>query len=66
MQERPRRPRFHRIEDTIVRKEVEAAGFKLEGESKLLRNPADNHAAKVFDAGVRGKTDQFVLKFRKP
>lgn len=57
---------LHRIEESVVRKEVEAAGFKLEGESKLLRNPADNHAAKVFDAGVRGKTDQFVLKFRKP
>jgi predicted methyltransferase len=57
---------LHRIEDTIVRKEVTAAGFKLDAESKLLRNPADNHSEKVFDAGVRGKTDQFVLKFRKP
>lgn len=57
---------LHRIEDTVVRKEVEAAGFKLDGESNLLRNPADNHTEKVFDAGVRGKTDQFVLRFRKP
>jgi predicted methyltransferase len=57
---------LHRIEDTVVRREVEAAGFKLEGESNLLRNPADNHSAKVQDPSIRGKTDQFILKFRKP
>lgn len=57
---------LHRIEDTVVRREVEAAGFKLEAESNLLRNPADNHTAKVQDPSIRGKTDQFILKFRKP
>jgi predicted methyltransferase len=57
---------LHRIEDTIVRREVEAAGFKLEAESNLLRNPADDHTAKVQDTSIRGKTDQFILKFRKP
>ena len=57
---------LHRIEDTVVRREVEAAGFKLEGESSLLRNPADPHTAKVQDPSIRGKTDQFILKFRKP
>lgn len=57
---------LHRIEDSVVRKEVEAAGFRLDSESKLLRNPADNHTAKVLDASIRGKTDQFILKFRKP
>jgi len=57
---------LHRIEDTVVRREVEAAGFKLEAESNLLRNPADSHAAKVQDPSIRGKTDQFILKFRKP
>jgi predicted methyltransferase len=57
---------LHRIEDSVVRKEVEAAGFKLESESNLLRNPADDHTAKVVDASIRGKTDQFILKFRKP
>jgi predicted methyltransferase len=45
---------------------VEAAGFKLEAESNLLRNPADPHTARVTDPSIRGKTDQFVLKFRKP
>ena len=57
---------LHRIDEAAVKKEVEAAGFKLAGESNLLRNPADDHKAKVFDASVRGKTDQFILKFRKP
>jgi predicted methyltransferase len=57
---------LHRIEDTVVRREVEAAGFKLEAESNLLRHPADDHTAKVQETGIRGKTDQFVLKFRKP
>jgi predicted methyltransferase len=57
---------LHRIEDAVVRKEVEAAGFKLEAQSNLLRNPADDHTAKVFDSGVRGRTDQFILMFRKP
>ncbi|HEX5238264.1 MAG TPA: methyltransferase domain-containing protein [Sphingomicrobium sp.] len=56
---------LHRIEDVVVKREVEAAGFKLEGESNLLRNPADPHTAKVTDPVIRGKTDQFILKFRK-
>jgi predicted methyltransferase len=38
----------------------------LEGESDMLRNPADNHSLNVFDDQIRGKTDRFVLKFRKP
>jgi predicted methyltransferase len=31
-----------------------------------LANPADPHSAKVFDPAIRGHTDQFVLRFRKP
>lgn len=58
--------KVHRIEPSIVRQEVEAAGFKFEGESQLLRASADPHTASVFDPGIRGKTDQFVMKFRKP
>jgi predicted methyltransferase len=57
---------LHRIDEGAVKKEVEAVGFKFVSESNLLRNPADDHKAKVFDASVRGKTDQFILKFRKP
>ncbi len=57
---------LHRIDEAIVKKEVEAAGFKLVAEDKMLANPDDPHTANVFQPAVRGKTDQFVLKFRKP
>ena len=43
-----------------------AAGFKLDSESKVLANPADDNTKGVFDPTIRGKTDQFLLKFRKP
>jgi predicted methyltransferase len=57
---------LHRIEPSTVRREVEAAGFKFESESSILANPADPRTAKVFDPTIRGHTDQFILKFRKP
>ena len=57
---------LHRIDPAVVKKEVEAAGFVYVGESKVLANPADDHTKKVFDASIRGKTDQFIFKFRKP
>jgi predicted methyltransferase len=57
---------LHRIEPSTVRREVAAAGFKFEGESKVLANPADPHTATVFDKTIRGHTDQFLFKFRKP
>ena len=56
----------HRIDPAAVRKQVEAAGFRFVGESNVLRNPADDHSKAVFDPGIRGHTDQFVYKFRKP
>jgi predicted methyltransferase len=58
--------KLHRIDEAVVKKEVEAAGFKLVGEDKMLANPADPHDKLVFDPSIRGKTDQFVLKYRKP
>jgi predicted methyltransferase len=58
--------KFHRIDPAIVKKQVEAAGFKFEGESKVLANPADDHTKTVFDPAIRGHTDQFIYKFRKP
>jgi len=57
---------LHRIESSTVRREVEAAGFKFDSESSILANPADLRTAKVFDQTIRGHTDQFILKFRKP
>ena len=57
---------LHRIEPSNVRREVEAAGFKFEGESTILANPSDPHTAGVFDPSIRGRTDQFILRFRRP
>lgn len=57
---------LHRIDPAIVKKQVLAAGFTFAGESKALANPKDDHTLKVFDPKIRGVTDQFVYKFRKP
>ncbi len=57
---------LHRIEESVVVAEVTAAGFEFVGSSDLLRNPNDAHTLAVFDPAIRGKTDSFVLKFRKP
>lgn len=57
---------LHRIDPAIVKQQVEAAGFVFDGESNALRNPQDNHTLKVFDKAIRGHTDQFMYRFRKP
>ena len=43
-----------------------AAGFEQDGQSDLLRNAEDDYEKVVFDADLRGKTDRFVMRFRKP
>ena len=58
--------RLHRIDPATVKAEVEAAGFKLDGESAILANPADAHDRMVLEPAILGKTDQFLLRFRKP
>lgn len=58
--------KLHRIDPAAARAEIEKAGFVFEGESELLANADDPHTALVFDPAIRGKTDQFVYKFRKP
>ena len=50
----------------MVRADFERAGFVLEAQSDLLRVPADDHSKNVFDPSIRGKTDRFVYRFRKP
>ncbi|AGG89535.1 class I SAM-dependent methyltransferase [Rhodanobacter denitrificans] len=57
---------LHRIDPAVVKREVEAAGFVFDGESDALRNPADPLDIKVFDKSIRGHTDQFIYRFRKP
>ncbi|MEI7933421.1 MAG: methyltransferase [Alphaproteobacteria bacterium] len=57
---------LHRIKETTVKNEVEAAGFKLVAESKDLNYASDDGTKRVFEADVKGKTNQFMLKFQKP
>lgn len=57
---------LHRIDPEAARKEIMAAGFEFVGESNLLRNPNDPRTKLVFDPSIRGHTDQFIFKFRKP
>ncbi len=57
---------LHRIDSAIVIAELEGAGFVLDGESDVLANPEDDHTKGVFDPSVRGKTDRYVLRFKKP
>jgi predicted methyltransferase len=58
--------KLHRIDPAVVRADFERAGFALEAESQLLHNPADDRSLNVFDDKIRGKTDRFIFKFRKP
>jgi len=57
---------LHRIDPATVKAEVEKAGFVLDKESSLLGSSADDHTLKVFDPAVKGKTDRFMLRFKKP
>ena len=58
--------RVHRIDPEIVKQEIIAAGFVLDGESKVLANAADDRTKLVLDPTILGKTDQFILRFKKP
>ncbi|GAA0636926.1 class I SAM-dependent methyltransferase [Brevundimonas lenta] len=57
---------LHRIDIETVKREVEAAGFVLDGQSDLLANTTDPLTANVFDDSIRGHTSQFMLRFKKP
>lgn len=57
---------LHRIDPATVKAEVLAAGFVFDRESSALANPADAHDKIVFDPAIRGHTDQFMYRFKKP
>lgn len=57
---------LHRIDPATVKAELTAAGFRYEGQSDALRNPADTHTLGIRDPSLRGHTDRFLLKFTKP
>jgi predicted methyltransferase len=58
--------KLHRIDPALVVAVVEASPFELDGTSDVLENPADDHSEGVFAPGVRGETDRFVMKLRRP
>ena len=55
-----------RVDPALAISDMQQAGFVLESDSDLLANPTDDHSKGVFDPEVKGKTDRFILKFRKP
>ena len=58
--------KLHRIDPEVVRRDFKAAGFALEAESPLFAHAEDDHSKGVFDPAIRGRTDQFLFKFRRP
>ncbi len=58
--------KLHRIDPAVVKADFLKAGFVLDGESDLLKVAADDHTKLVFDPSVRGNTDRFAFRFRKP
>lgn len=56
--------RLHRIDEQLVRQEIEAAGFVFEADSDFLRNPADPRDQAFFD--MKQSADRFALRFVKP
>lgn len=57
---------LHRIDPAVIRREFEAAGFVLEAESDLLRNPDDDATLSAFDPAIRHRTDKVLMRFRRP
>jgi predicted methyltransferase len=57
---------LHRIDPMVVKAAATTAGFVLDEESAILANPADDHSKVVFDPSIQGKTDQFLLRYKKP
>lgn len=57
---------LHRMDEALARAALERAGFVLEAESDLYARPDDPRTANVFDEAIRGKTDQFAWRLRKP
>ena len=57
--------KLHRIEEAKVLAVIAKSGFEVDGSSDVLRNP-DDRTQNVFAPGLRGHTDRFVLRLRKP
>jgi len=58
--------RLHRIDPILVKQEIESVGFEFIGESDILNKPEDPLNTMVMMPSVKGKSDRFIYKFRKP
>lgn len=58
--------KYHRIDPDVVKADFRRAGFVFVASSDLLRNPEDPHTAEVHDPSIKGRTDRFIFKFKKP
>jgi predicted methyltransferase len=58
--------KLHRMNPADARAAMEQAGFVLDAESDALRMPDDDLSIDVFNEKVRGKTNRFVMRFKKP
>ena len=58
--------KLHRIEKQRVLDTIAKTPFELEAESDLLANEGDDHTKMVFAPELRGNTDRFLLRLRKP
>jgi len=57
---------LHRIDEAFAKKDITAHGLVFDGSLDVLRNPSDDRTKLVFDPSIRGKTDRFVHRYRKP
>jgi len=57
---------LHRLDPELAKAVAVSAGFVVEAEGDVLSHPDDDHTKMVFDPTIRGKTDRFILKLRKP
>ena len=57
---------LHRMDRQMALDALTGVGFVLEAESDLYAQPGDPRDANVFDASIRGNTDQFAWRLRKP
>ena len=56
---------LHRIEEAALRREIEAAGFKLDAEGDFLRDSADRREAPFREMSDM-VTDRFALRYVRP
>jgi len=58
--------KLHRVDEEAVKKEVETAGFVLDGESKILARAGDDHTLPSGSETQKDKADEFMLRFKRP